>query len=158
MSYSRIIPSHSKKNRHSIVHCSLSHLSGFSMILYQNGTRTEPGRNQTSTRPVPDRYQKVHWPWNYNLMQKPTWVNWRDEKWNIHLKISVIFSRELLNLTWKCLSLLLSWYFLFLYDYISDLNAYFVSKMTYVYIQVTLTNKMENILILKFGRSRSRRF
>ena len=97
MSYSRIIPSHSKKNRHSIVHCSLSHLSGFSMVLYQNGTRTEPGRNQTSTRPVPDRYQKVHWPWNYNLMQKPTWVNWRDEKWNIHLKISVIFSRELLN-------------------------------------------------------------
>ena len=147
MSYSRIIPSHSKKNRHSIVHCSLSHLSGFSMILYQNGTRTEPDQYQTGTRRYIDLEIIT------GCKNPPESI---DEMKNEIFTLKYHwYSVRIIEFDLEMLSLLLSWYFLFLYDYISDLNAYFVSKMTYVYI---ITTKMENILILKFGRSRSRRF
>ena len=73
-------------------------------------------------------------------MQKPTWVNWRDEKWNIHLKTSFIFDP-------KMLSLLPSWYFFLSLWLYFDLMAYFVSKMTYVYIQ-NVTSKIEKIYSL----------
>ena len=80
MSYSWIIPSHSKKNRHPIVHRCLSHLLGFCISLIK--------RHWNRTRRCLDREVKPRWTVN----TKPTWVNWRDEKWNINLKTPVVIS------------------------------------------------------------------